>query len=137
LAPVFNPEVAAQAILYAISSQKREVCVGASTLLAVWRARLLPGSLDRYLARQAYRGQISDVPAESIRWDNLFAPAPLRVGSRGRFDREAKAQSWHLRLMLWPIDYDAVSRAISRLATSRRTTLRSRSTGKKKSAADA
>lgn len=100
LAPVFNPEVAAQAILYAISSQKREVCVGASTLLAVWRARLLPGSLDRYLARQAYRGQISDVPAESIRWDNLFAPAPLRVGSRGRFDREAKAQSWHLRLML-------------------------------------
>jgi short chain dehydrogenase len=101
LGTVFEPEVVAAGIVFAVYAGKREVRIGVSTLQAIWGTKLVPGWLDRYLARHAYEGQMSEVPAESGAPGNLFAPAPAAVGAHGRFEREARQDSWQLRLSMW------------------------------------
>ena len=94
--PIFQPEVAAEAIVYAAYARRREIYVGSSTVKAILANKLAPGLLDRYLA-QNYAGQLSGEPADPGRSDNLFAAAPGRHGAHGRFDREARGRS----LGLW------------------------------------
>src|SRR5438105_5031871 len=60
--PIFQPEVAAEAILYAARSRRREVWVGGSSLQAIMANKFFPGLLDRYLAEKGYTGQLTDVP---------------------------------------------------------------------------
>ncbi len=45
--PIFQPEVAAEAILFAAQARRREVWVGSSTVKAILANRLVPGMLDR------------------------------------------------------------------------------------------
>src|SRR5215218_2768781 len=49
--PIYQPEVAAAAIVYATEHDRREVVVGLSTLLAILGDKIASGFLDRYLAR--------------------------------------------------------------------------------------
>jgi len=93
--PIFQPEVAAAAIVYAAQARRREIYVAGSTVKAIFANRIMPGLLDRYLARD-YAGQLSREPAHPERPDNLFAPIPGRHGAHGRFDREAQAHSLEL-----------------------------------------
>lgn len=95
--PIFEPEVAADAIVFAAHARRREVFVGGSTWRAILANKLAPGLLDRYLARFGYRGQMSSLPAERGRPDNLFVPVPGDFGAHGRFDDRATSQS----PMLW------------------------------------
>jgi short-subunit dehydrogenase len=94
--PIFQPEIAADAILYAAHSRRREVWVGGSTVQAIIANRLFPGLLDRYLARQGYTGQLTDEPVDPQRADNLFAPVPGDPGTHGRFDDRASTASMQL-----------------------------------------
>src|SRR3569833_606447 len=55
--PIFQPEVAAEAIVFAAYARRREVWVGSSTVKAILGNKLAPGMLDRYLARAGYSGQ--------------------------------------------------------------------------------
>ena len=55
--PMFEPEVAAEAIVAAVHHPRREVFVGAPTLVAVWAQKFVPGLLDRYLGRTGYEAQ--------------------------------------------------------------------------------
>jgi hypothetical protein len=93
--PIFQPEVAAEAIVYAAYAQRREIYVGGSTVKAILANRFVPGLLDRYLARD-YAGQLSGEPADAARPDNLFAAAPGRHGAHGRFDHIARGHSLEL-----------------------------------------
>jgi NAD(P)-dependent dehydrogenase (short-subunit alcohol dehydrogenase family) len=93
--PIFQPEVAAAAIVYAAFARRREIYVGGSTLKAIVANKIMPGLLDRYLARNN-AGQLSREPADPERPGNLFAPASGRHGAHGRFDREARAHSLEL-----------------------------------------
>ena len=53
--PIFQPEVAARAIVFAALHRRREVWVGMPTVQTILANRLVPGLLDRELARRVYR----------------------------------------------------------------------------------
>jgi len=93
--PIYQPEVAAEAIVWAAERAPREVNVGWSTFEAITGNKLAPGLLDRYLARTGYDGQQTDEPASGGRVDNLWEPIPGDRGAHGRFDDEARAASTH------------------------------------------
>jgi NAD(P)-dependent dehydrogenase (short-subunit alcohol dehydrogenase family) len=87
--PIFAPEVAAEAIVWAAHNFRRELWVGGPTVKAILGNKVLPGYLDRYLARFAYEGQQTDQPVPRDRPFNLFAPVPGDAGAHGIFrDRE-------------------------------------------------
>jgi short-subunit dehydrogenase len=91
--PVFEPEVAARAIVWAAHHRRRELFVGASTYKAVWANKLIPGVLDRYLARFGYASQQSRTPVGLDRSDNLFEPVSGDRGAHGRFGAESHTTS--------------------------------------------
>ena len=105
--PIFQPEVAARAIVWAASHPRREINVGGSTTLAIMANHFVPGLIDRYLARVGYRKQMRPAHAPPDRQDNLWEPVPGDHGAHGDFDRRAKdwsAQLWMTehRWMAWP-----------------------------------
>ena len=87
--PIYQPEVAAEAIYWAAHHQRRELLVGWSTVQAVWGNKLAPGAIDRYLAHTGYDGQQYDGPENPHRPDNLWEPAPGNQGAHGDFDDRA------------------------------------------------
>jgi NAD(P)-dependent dehydrogenase (short-subunit alcohol dehydrogenase family) len=90
---IFQPELAAEAIYWASQHRRREVWVGFPAVLAIVGTRVLPGWLDRKLAREAYEGQLEPRTASVERHDNLYAPVPGDHGAHGRFDDRAQAHS--------------------------------------------
>jgi short-subunit dehydrogenase len=88
--PIYQPEAAARAILYAATHRQREVNVGVSTLLAIAADRIAPGLLDRYLARTGYDSQQSQQPEFPDRAENLFQPVVGAHAAHGAFDAAAK-----------------------------------------------
>jgi NAD(P)-dependent dehydrogenase (short-subunit alcohol dehydrogenase family) len=91
--PIYQPELAADAIVWAVRARRREVYVGSSTVLTILGDRLAPALGDRYLARTGYEAQQTDDRAEPDDGDNLFEPLPEEWGAHGRFDREAHPRS--------------------------------------------
>lgn len=96
--PIYEPEVAADAIVYAAEGRRREVWVGAPTYKAILGQRLAPGLLDHYLAHAAWEGQQTDQPVARKRPSNLFAPVAGDHGARGGF--HDRARSWSPMLTL-------------------------------------
>ena len=94
--PIYQPEVAAEAIVAAVRKPRREVLVGAPTVLATLSERLAPGLGDAYLARTGVDAQQTDDPAEPSSPDNLFEPVPGDAGAHGRFDGRAHRRSFQL-----------------------------------------
>jgi NAD(P)-dependent dehydrogenase (short-subunit alcohol dehydrogenase family) len=94
VAPVYSPELAADAIVAAADGQGDEVLVGWPTMLtAAWNA-LAPGAVDRYLAAKGYEAQQEDgEELQPEQPDNLFEPVPLAVGATGRFGDEAHTRA--------------------------------------------
>jgi short-subunit dehydrogenase len=93
LPPIFDPELAAEAIVFATHDRRRELYVGGSVASAIWANRIAPGLLDRYLARTAYSGQHSSTPPNPDRRSNLWEPVPGDHGVRGRFAERAHSHS--------------------------------------------
>jgi short-subunit dehydrogenase len=91
--PIFEPEVAAEAIVWAAEHPRREFWVGWSTARAILANRVAPGLLDRYLPRTGYGSQQTDSPIDRDRPDNLFEPLPRDHGARGSFGDQAKPSS--------------------------------------------
>ena len=91
--PIFQPEVAADAIVWAAEHPRREYWVGWATARAIVANRLVPGLLDRYLARRGFDSQQADRPIEADRRDNLHEPVMGDFGARGEFDDRAKTGS--------------------------------------------
>jgi hypothetical protein len=90
---VFEPEVAARAIVWASEHPRRELNVGWGTSQAIIANAFAPGLLDRYLARIGYDQQQSDEPEPGSRPDNLHAPVPGDAGAHGVFGEHAKSAS--------------------------------------------
>ncbi len=87
--PIFQPEVAAEAIVWAAEHERREVFVGRSTWMAILGQRVIPGWLDRYLASNAWEGQMTEQDATQ-RPDNLLSPVSGDPGAHGPFDDRAR-----------------------------------------------
>ena len=87
--PIYQPEVAAGAVLYAAEHPwRREWWVGTSTMLTIAANAIVPGLLDRYLARTGFDSQQTSEPTPSDAPADLFAPADRHedFGAHGRFD---------------------------------------------------
>jgi NAD(P)-dependent dehydrogenase (short-subunit alcohol dehydrogenase family) len=95
--PIYQPEVIARAALRAVLRPRREMWIGWSTTLAIIGQRVIPGLLDRYLARMAWSGQETDrlPPGHPLRHDrdNVDSPLPGDRGAHGPFDDRARAHS--------------------------------------------
>ena len=96
LPPVFQPEVAARAIVWAAGQRRREVAVGFPAVKSIWGNKFAPAIADHILETEGYDGQQSDQPLPANRPDNLYQPVDRDVGSHGRFDNQAKDHSWQL-----------------------------------------
>jgi NAD(P)-dependent dehydrogenase (short-subunit alcohol dehydrogenase family) len=96
--PVYQPEVAAEAIVWSAHHRRRELWVAPSTVEAILVNRIAPGFADWYAARTAYSGQQTDEPADPSRSDNLWEPVDRVVdfGTHGPFDDEARGRSLNL-----------------------------------------
>ena len=95
--PIYAPEVAADAIVWAARHRRREISVGASTVAAIWGNKVASALGDRYLAKTGYDSQQADEPDDPDRPDNLWAPVAGDHGADGRFgDRAAhrSPQTW-------------------------------------------
>jgi NAD(P)-dependent dehydrogenase (short-subunit alcohol dehydrogenase family) len=95
--PIFQPEVAAEAVVWAAHNPRRELYVGWPTVKVIVGEKLAPGLADRYLARTGVDAQQTDEPVPPDRRDNLFEPAPGDFAAHGKFDDRAKPRS----LQLW------------------------------------
>lgn len=98
VAPIYQPEVAADAVHWAAEADRRELYVGRPALKTIWGNKLVPWLVDRYLARTAYGGQVADLDYDPDRADNLTDPVPGDPGAHGPFDDRAVAGSLQLEL---------------------------------------
>jgi NAD(P)-dependent dehydrogenase (short-subunit alcohol dehydrogenase family) len=94
--PIYQPEVAARAVVWAATHRRRQLWVGGSTAATLVANTLAPGLLDRYLGRTGYRSQQTDRPRDPDRPVNLWAPVPGDHGAHGRFDDRAHGRSLQL-----------------------------------------
>lgn len=100
--PIYQPEVAAQTIVWAATHRRRAYWVGASTVATIVGNRTFPGLLDHYLARTGYASQQTKEPRPSDQPANLWHAADDEVdyGAHGPFDARAHAvgvQPWASR----------------------------------------
>ncbi|MFC4277364.1 SDR family oxidoreductase [Achromobacter aloeverae] len=93
VAPIYQPEVAAHAIVWAATHRRREVYVGLSTVQAIVANKFFPGLLDRYLGRVGYRMQQRATRVPPGRPDNLREPVRRLHRSHGSFDAQARPYS--------------------------------------------
>jgi NAD(P)-dependent dehydrogenase (short-subunit alcohol dehydrogenase family) len=115
--PIFQPEVAADAILYAAHSNRREIYVGMPTVKAVVGNKMVPALADRYLARGGYGSQQTDEPVSPDRQNNLFEPVDDERdhGAHGSFD--SRARGWSAQLWANKHRTALAATAVSILAT--------------------
>ena len=96
--PIYQPEVAADAIHWAAHHRRREIYVGTSTVYTILAEKFAPWFADRYLAKTAYKSQMTDHDLDPEAHDNLFDPAPGDRGAHGPFDDRAHDTSPQLWL---------------------------------------
>lgn len=102
--PIYQPEVAAEAILYAANHDRRDMEVGLPTVFAMEGNKIFPALMDSYLARTNYEAQQTDEPVEPDRQDNLWQPVPGDHGAHGVFDDRAygfSPQLWANKHRRW------------------------------------
>ena len=95
--PIYQPEIAADAIVFASHHDRREIYVGLPTVEAVVGNKLFPGLLDHYLGRTGFDSQQTNEPKDPDQPDNLFHPVPGDHGAHGSFD----SRSSNTSLQLW------------------------------------
>jgi len=94
--PIFQPEVAAEAICFAAHNPRREFYVGAPSVAVITTNHFVPGLLDHYLARSGYDSQQYDGAEDPNRPENLWQPVSGDHGAHGVFD--ARARNWSPQL---------------------------------------
>lgn len=109
---IFQPEVAARAVYWAATHRRRELWVGWPAVQAILGTRIIPGYLDRMLARTAVDGQHTDEALPAGREDNLHTPVDGDHGAHGRFDSLAVATS----LQLWLTTHRGAMAAVTIIA---------------------
>lgn len=98
--PIYQPEVAAEAVFWAAHHNRRELTVGFQNAMILWGNKFLPGVGDWYLAKTGYKSQQTDQLKDPGREHNLWEPVDDDEdhGARGTFSARAKEQSWQLQV---------------------------------------
>jgi NAD(P)-dependent dehydrogenase (short-subunit alcohol dehydrogenase family) len=92
--PIYQPEVAAEAIHWAAHHDRREVWVGWKTVQGIVGNKVAPGFADWYLARNGYESQQYNGLDDRNRANNLWEPLPGDPGAHGAFDDRAEEHSF-------------------------------------------
>jgi short-subunit dehydrogenase len=87
--PIYEPEIAASAIVHSAFHRRREMWVGAPTFMTILAERVAPSIVDRYLARTGFSSQQTDHALDPDGHDNLFDPVNEDRGAHGPFDEQA------------------------------------------------
>jgi NAD(P)-dependent dehydrogenase (short-subunit alcohol dehydrogenase family) len=95
--PIYQPEVAAEGILWASRHWPREFTLDWRTTMLILGNKLAPALGDRYLARVGYEAQQYDGAADPNRPNNLWQSVPGEFGARGDFD--ARSRTWSGKLV--------------------------------------
>ena len=98
--PIFQPEVAAEAVYHLATHSRREIWVGASTVGTILGDRVSDDLMDNYLARNGISAQKTSNKTRPEKRDNLFEPVDddLDFGAHGPFDDKAKPRSLELEV---------------------------------------
>jgi short-subunit dehydrogenase len=96
VAPIYEPEVPAKAIVFAAFHKRREVWVGIPTVIAIVGNYIAPSLIDRYLGKTGYKSQTTKTPLDPDQPNNLYTPVKGDYGQRGRFTSEAYNGSMEL-----------------------------------------
>lgn len=93
--PIYQPDIAAKAIVFASRNPRREIYVGMPTVGAITVNKIAPGALDHYLAHFGYDSQQYGGREDRHRPDNLWEPVDDEkdFGAHGKFDSRATSQS--------------------------------------------
>ncbi|MGH4030108.1 SDR family oxidoreductase [Actinomycetota bacterium Odt1-20B] len=96
--PIYQPEVAARAVVFAADHpERKQYYVGGSTLATVLANRVAPALLDRYLARTGFAAQQTDEAAPAHQDGNLWGPEDgpggADFGAHGAFDDRSRTRS--------------------------------------------
>jgi hypothetical protein len=91
--PIFQPDVAAEALCWAAHHDRRELWVGGPTVQAILADRVVPGLLEHYLAHTGYDAQQTNEPEDPHRPDNLWQPVAGDHGAHGAFGDRATDHS--------------------------------------------
>jgi NAD(P)-dependent dehydrogenase (short-subunit alcohol dehydrogenase family) len=91
--PVYQPEVAAEAIHWAAHHRRREVYVGIPAVYTIWGNKVAPWLAEIYLAKTGVKSQLTQTPKSIHRHDNLFEPPPGDAGAHGPYDDQAHERS--------------------------------------------
>jgi len=83
--PIFQPEVAAEAIYFAAHNPRREFYVGLPSVEAIVANKFASGLLDHYLAHNGYASQQHDGSENPNRPNNLWQPVAGDHGAHGTF----------------------------------------------------
>jgi NAD(P)-dependent dehydrogenase (short-subunit alcohol dehydrogenase family) len=94
--PIYQPEVAADAVVWAARHPQRQLMVGGPTVKAIVGNAIAPWLADRILARKGYELQQTPEPNDPNRPDNLFAPVDGRQAAHGSFDAQSRERSTQL-----------------------------------------
>ena len=95
--PIYQPEVAAEAIHFAAHERRREMSVGWPAVKAIYGNKIAPGLGDHYLGSQGYESQQTDTPIDPNRPHNLWEPVAGDRGAHGIFDDRSHSfspQAW-------------------------------------------
>jgi short-subunit dehydrogenase len=94
VAPIYQPEVPAEVVVYAAHHRRREIWVGGSAVEAIVANKIAPRLLDWYLAKTGFKSQqMQGRPVSPERPNNLFEPVPADAATHGIFDDRAKRRS--------------------------------------------
>jgi hypothetical protein len=92
--PIYQPEVAADAVyLAAHDRRRRQVFVGAPTWYTIVGERVAPWLGDWYMGKTGVGSQLTDQPVDAPREGNLFDPVDRDPGAHGDFDGKAHGRS--------------------------------------------
>lgn len=96
--PIYQPEVAAQAIIWAIDHYRPEWYTTFSTCIAIIGNKIAPRLSDWYLAKNGYSAQQYNGPRDKAQKDNLYQSPPDLFDAHGDFDSRSHAFSLYLFL---------------------------------------
>ncbi|HEV7329638.1 MAG TPA: SDR family oxidoreductase [Flavisolibacter sp.] len=94
---VYQPEVAARAIVFAAANNRREILVGFPTYKAIVGNKIAPWFADWVLSRNGYKGQQTAEPVDPNHKHNVWEPVPGDQGTYGGFGDIATNKS----ITLW------------------------------------
>ena len=96
--PIYQPEVAARAVLWAATHYRREYIVGFPSWKGITANNFFPSLADKFLAQMGYEAQQTEEQKDINQPDNLFESVDGPFGSHGRFDNKAieKDRFWEI-----------------------------------------